>query len=288
MPGSNFQLQSDLIDFSLLKKYNDNFKYILVTIDVFSKVAFAVCLKTKSSKDMIQAFEKVLAHRKPFQKLQTDMGSEFLNKPFQRWLQQKHIEHFYTYNTDTKASIAERFIRTLKEKLWRFFTYTNTRRYVEVLPILVEAYNNTYHSSIKMAPNSVTSQNQEQVWHNLYEEQPPKTPKLKENDLVRISMVRMQFRKSYLPGWTEELFQIAKAFSGDPPYYQVKDLSGDILKGTFYEEELQQIFKNDNIFKIERIVKSRRRGKQRFFLVKWLGYPESANSWVKQQDLLPR
>ena len=78
------------------------------------------------------------------------------------------MEHFYTQNFDTKASIAERFIRTLKEKLWRYFTYTNNRRYVEVLPALVESYNNTYHRSIRRAPNSVNSENQEKVWLTLY------------------------------------------------------------------------------------------------------------------------
>ena len=148
VPGANFQMQADLIDFSLLKSYNDHYKYILVVIDVFSKKAFTAYLKTKSSSDMIQAFEQLMPEIGKFQKLQTDMGREFLNRPFQTWLKQHHVEHFYTQNFDTKASIAERFIRTLKEKLWRYFTYTNSRRYVEVLPALVESYNNTYHRSI--------------------------------------------------------------------------------------------------------------------------------------------
>ena len=168
VPGANFQMQADLIDFSLLKSYNDHYKYILVVIDVFSKKAFTAYLKTKTSSDMIQAFEQLMPEIGKFQKLQMDMGREFLNRPFQTWLKQHHVEHFYTQNFDTKASIAERFIRTLKEKLWRYFTYTNNRRYVEVLPALVESYNNTYHRSIRRAPNSVNSENQETVWLTLY------------------------------------------------------------------------------------------------------------------------
>ena len=156
-------MQADLIDFSLLKSYNDHYKCILVVIDVFSKKAFTAYLKNKTSLDMIQAFEQLMPEIGKFQKLQTDMGREFLNRPFQTWLKQHHVEHFYTQNFDTKASIAERFIRTLKEKLWRYFTYTNNRRYVEVLPALVESYNNTYHRSIRRAPNSVNSENQETV-----------------------------------------------------------------------------------------------------------------------------
>ena len=85
VPGANFQMQADLIDFSLLKSYNDHYKYILVVIDVFSKKAFTAYLKTKSSSDMIQVFEQLMPEIGKFQKLQTDMGREFLNRPFQTW-----------------------------------------------------------------------------------------------------------------------------------------------------------------------------------------------------------
>ena len=119
VPGAHFQMQADLVDFSLLKLYNDNYKYILVVVDVFSKKAFIAYLKTKSSSDMIEAFERVMSKTDKFQKLQTDMGREFLNRPFQSWLKQHRIEHFHTPNFDTTATIAERFIRTLKERLWR-------------------------------------------------------------------------------------------------------------------------------------------------------------------------
>ena len=254
VPGPKFQIQSDLIDFSSLKKYNDGNKYILVAIDVFSKVAYIAYLKTKSGKDVIAAFKTILPKIGHFQKLQTDQGTEFLNQHFQNWLKEQNIKHFYTHNLETKASVAERFIRTLKEKLWRFFTYTNSRRYVEVLPTLVEAYNNSYHRSIKRSPNSVNSKNQELVWQSLYGEARPASPKMKVNDIVRLSMTRMQFRKGYLPGWTVELFQIAEAFSGDPPFYKIKDLRGEVLEGTFYQEELQKVYKNDDVFQIERIM----------------------------------
>ena len=100
-------MQADLIDFSLLKSYNDHYKYILVVIDVFSKKAFTAYLKTKSSSDMIQAFDQLMPEIGKFQKLQTDMGREFLNRPFQTWLKQHQVERFYMYtqNFDTKASI---------------------------------------------------------------------------------------------------------------------------------------------------------------------------------------
>ena len=107
VPGAHFQMQANLIGFSLLKLYNDCYKYILVVIDVFSKKVFTAYLKTKSSSDMIQAFKQLMPEIDKFQKLQTDMGREFLNRPFQTWLEPCHIKHFHTQNFDTKASIAE-------------------------------------------------------------------------------------------------------------------------------------------------------------------------------------
>ena len=130
------------------------------------------------------------------------MGREFLSRPFQSWLKQHCIEHFHTQNFETKATIAERFILTLKERLWRYFTYTNTRRYVEVLPALVESYNSTYRRAIRRAPNSVNTENQEAVWLTLYADPELRKPKLKVRDQVRLPMTRMRFCKGYLPEWT--------------------------------------------------------------------------------------
>ena len=199
VPSARFQMQADLVDFSLLKSYNDNYKYILVVVDVFLKKVFTAYLKSKSSSDMIEAFERVMPEIGKFFKLQTDMGHEFLNYPFQTWLKQCHIDHFHKQNVDTKATIAECFICTLKERLWRYFTHTNSQRYVEFLPALVESYNNTHHQSIERFPNLVNAENQESVWLTLYADPELRKPKLKVGDQVHLSMSRMHFRKGYLP-----------------------------------------------------------------------------------------
>ena len=285
VPGPNFQMQADLIDFSALKNYNDGFKYILVVIDVFSKVAAVAFLKNKTSSEMIAAFQSLLPKLGSFSKLQTDAGKEFLNKPFQLWLKKQNISHFYTLNFEIKAAIVKRVIRTLKDKLWRYFSHTNTRRYVETLPLIVSAYNNTYHSSIKRSPNSVTQQNVEQVWQTLYADQPEKVAKFELDDFVRLSMTKMKFRKGYLPSWTDELFQIAKVIHGSPVLYKIKDLQGELLQGRFYEQELQKINKTDNLFRIEAILKRQRKGKHTEYFIKWQGYPDTFNSWVREEDL---
>ena len=130
-----------------------------------------------------------------------------------------------------------------------------------MLPALVESYNNTYHRSIRRAPNSVNSENQETVWLTLYADPELRKPKLKVGDQVRLSMTRMRFRKGYLPGWTDELFQVAQVFRDNPPYYKIKDLQDEWLEGTFYEEELQKIYKKDDVFRIEHILQQRKRKK---------------------------
>jgi len=201
-------------------------------------------------------------------------------------LKKHNIHYFNTENYDTKACIAERFIRTLKERLWRYFTYTDTRRYVDIIHDLVYSYNHSYHRSIKCKPVQVCAENQEEVWQNLYGDLTVRQPKLFEGDLVRLSVLRRPFRKGYLPRWTLELFRISKALAGDPPFYKIEDLGGEILQGTFYEEELQKVHKNDNVFRIESILKRRKRGKQLKYFVKWFGYPSKFNSWVSAKDFV--
>ena len=99
-------------------------------------------------------------------------------------------------------------------------------------------------------------------------------------------MMRRRFEKSYYQGWTEEEFEIAKAFTDDPPYYKIKDLKGTVLEGTFYEQKVQKVVKIDNIYKIESILKKLKHKKHQEYFVKWLGYPDSFNSWIHERDLV--
>ena len=116
---------------------------------------------------MIKALQSVLEKTGHFTKLQTDRGNEFLDRSFKTWLKKQNIELFHSHNYDTKAAIDERFIRTLKDKLWRYFPHTNSRNYVDVLPKLLHSYNHTYHISIKRTPASANAENQEEVWLTL-------------------------------------------------------------------------------------------------------------------------
>ena len=92
--------------------------------------------------------------------------------------------------------------------------------------------------------------------------------------------------KSYYQGWTEKEFEIFEAFTDNPIYYKIKDLRSSILEGTFYEHELPKVVKNYNFYIIEFIIKKRKCKKHQEYFVKWLGYPDSFNSWIRERDLV--
>ena len=164
--GKNHQFQADLIDLRALRNKNDGVSYLLTCIDVFSKYAYVIPLKRKTGRSLVKAFETIFKTGEVPLRLQTDKGTEFRNRLFQTFLKKHNVHFFVSQNDDIKAAIVERFNRTLKERMWRYFTKHNTKRYVDILPNLVKSYNKTYHRSIKLAPAQVTSANQEVVWQN--------------------------------------------------------------------------------------------------------------------------
>ena len=195
--GIDHQWQADLVDMRSLSRVNANYNYLLTCIDILSKYAWAVPLKNKTGSALIDGFKTILnSGRKP-RTLQTDKGTEFLNGQFQSFLKKRNIKFFTTQN-ETKASVVERFNRTLKTKMYKYFTATNSRAYLKVLPKLLSAYNHAFHRSIKAAPTSVNNQNAETIWKNLYNTSPSvKATKFKFDvgDTVRISMTTRPFRK---------------------------------------------------------------------------------------------
>ena len=239
--GIDEQFQADLADVQTLSRYNKGYKYLLTCIDIFSKYAWVVSLKTKQGQELVKAFQTILASGRKPSKLQTDQGTEFLNCVFQKFLRENSIE-FFTVKSELKATVVERFNRTFKNKMYKYFTAKNTLTYIDVLPQLVRSYNNTYHRSIKMKPSQVIKANEANVWNTLYGSDVQKRVRFKfqVGDRVRISKVKRMFKKSYLPNYTEELFTIYKRFARQVPVYKLKDDAGEILDGTFYEPEIQK------------------------------------------------
>jgi len=278
--GINDLWQADLVDLSSLAGQNDSNRYLLTCIDVFSKYARVEPLKNKTGSSLTQAFGKMIADQQ-CNFLQTDKGSEFLNSSFQKLLKDRQIKHYTSENDDIKAAVVERFNRTLKGTMWRYLTHKSTGKYIDVLPYLVSSYNNTYHRTIKMAPSEVSVQNEDIVRSRLY--QPKKLPikwKYKVGQTVRIKQSKRTFKKGYEPAWTEELFTISSLYPSDPPTYILKDFLGETIKGKFYEAEIQPVVKTDDIFIVDRVLKTRKRGRKTEYFVSWRNYPKKFNSWV--------
>ena len=135
-----------------------------------------------------------------------------------------------------------------------------------------------------MAPSEVDSKTMGLVWYRLYIDPPVKykKPKFRVGDMVRISKARRAFKKGYLPQWTEEIFTVSEIQLTRPVTYLLSDWNGEKLKGSFNEQELQKVTKSDDIYRIEKVLKEE---KNRIY-VKWLGYPDSFNSWVAKKDVV--
>ena len=145
----------DLADMQSLSKKNKGIKYLLCAIDLFSKYAFVVPLKDKKGISIVNAFNKIIKqyNKKP-NKIWVDQKGEFYNHNFKKWLSDNDIIMYSTYN-EGKSVVAERFIRTLKNKLYKHMTATGKNVYYDVLDDIVNAYNNTKHNTIKMKPKDV-------------------------------------------------------------------------------------------------------------------------------------
>lgn len=286
--------EADLADLRALKTYNDQYTYLLVVINVLSKYAWVEPIHNKTGKCVAEGLERILQRNNDRDPLyfQTDKGKEFVGREVQQLLKKRNIIYRTVRDPDVKAAVAERFIRTLKERIWRYFTHLHTRRYIDVLDNIVQSYNNSWHSAIKMTPSSVNMHNAARARENLehrYHIKHPHHHKYNVQDLVRVSRARTAFRKAYEGGWTLEIFRIIKVdTSRQPPVYTLEDLAGDKIDGFFYEQQLSRVRKDltGNTFEIDQVLHSRGRGKRKEYFVSWQGYPEKFNSWVPAKDLI--
>ena len=173
-----------------------------------------------------------MSNRKP-NKIWVDKGIKFYNSSFKKWLKDNCIE-MYSTNNDGISVIAERFIRTLKNKIYKYMTSISKNVYIDKLDDIVKKYNNTYHISIKMKPVDV----KDNTYIGFKKEVNDKNPKFKVGDHVRISKYKNIFAKVYVPNWSEEILIIKKIKNTVPWAYVLNDLHGEEIIGTFYENEL--------------------------------------------------
>lgn len=286
LKGINDLHQADLVEMIPYSNENNGYKYILTVINCFTKVADAYPLKDKSAKSVTEAMRKYLKKNKTTIKhLQTDMGKEFYNSLFQKLIKEYDINHYSTYS-EMKAAIVERFNRTLKSQMFKMFSKRGTFQWVEILPKLINTYNNKYHRTIGMKPNQVNKLNEKLVSERIKKQTLPKLEKRLPQkfligDQVRISKTRHIFSKKYFPNWSNEVFTIYRVQPTVPETYLLKDKSGEILHGSFYGHELLKSSAGD-VYLIEKVLKQ----KGNKVLVRWVGFDKSSDSWINKKDIL--
>ena len=265
----------DLADMQLLSKFNKGFRFLLCVIDIFSKYAWVIPLKVKKVVSIVNAFKQILKEfsRKP-NKIWVDKGSEFYNNYLKKWLRDNNIE-MYSANNEGKSVIAERFIKTIKNKIYKYMTSISKTADIDKLDDIVKKCSNTHHKSIKMKPVDV----KDNIYIDFKKEVNDKDPKFKISDHVRISKYKSIFAKGYMPNWSEEIFIISKIKNTVPWTYVLNDLNGKEIIGTFYEKELQAT--NQQEFRVEKVPK--KKGHKSY--VKWNGYDNSFNSWIDKNDI---
>ena len=268
---------ADLIDMQTLSKQNKGYKYILMVEDIFSKYGWAIPLKTKTGIAVRDALRQIFKHHVP-KKLWTDAGSEFYNNEVKALLK-KHDITLYSTENEEKCSVVERWNRTIKTKLWKYFTANHTHKYIDVLDALIKKYNNTVNRAIGMTPTEARKpSNHGAVFRHLYFKKMAKLgekkPKFQVGDKVRLGVKKDLFEKSYVINWSDRIYTIKRVFATRPITYKVEDDKGVEHKGKFYEQDLQKTKVDE--FRIQKVLKK----KKNSALVRWVDYDSSYDSWI--------
>lgn len=286
-------LAMDLMDMQEWSKHNNGEKYIFSIIDVYSKYGWLIPLPDKQAKTIVDALKGVLNSINGMVKMiWCDNGSEFYNKQMDVFLKRNDMTRYSTYG-EHKCVVAERFNRTIKNWLWKYFTAKQTRNWVDTLDDLAQYYNKQKHRSIGMKPDdAIKPENSKKVFQNLYgkyytdilsDETEPK-PKFAVGDLVRISRVKETFEHGYLDNWSRAVYKVSKVLETYPITYQLKEYNGKEIEGSFYEQELQKT-KEPDFYEVESVLKNRKKNGRTQYLVKYLGWDKKYNAWVDENDL---
>ena len=266
----------NLADMQLLSKFNKGFRFLLCVIDIFSKYAWVIPLKDKKGISIVNVFQIISKESKrKTNKIWVNKGSEFYHNSFKKWLKDNDIE-MYSTNNEGKSVVTERFIRTLKNKLYKYMTSISKNAYIDKLDDIVKQYNKTYHTSIKMKPVDV----KDNTYIGFKKEVNDKNHKFKVGVQVRISKYKNIFAKGYMPNWSEEIFIFKKIENTVPWTYVINDLNEEEIIGIFYENELQKA--NQKEFRTEKVLK--KKGDKLY--VKWKDYDNSFNSWIDKKDIV--
>lgn len=284
--------EADLMDFGNIARYNDNMRFVLTIIDVFSKHIHMTPIPRKTSQYTATVLDELFTERRP-RLLKTDAGLEWRNHRIKGVMKRYNVRH--ATSTDVHhVPVVERLHLTFRNYLSRRLHHGNTLRFIDMIPEFIRAYHQRKHRSIGMAPAEVTADNQDardRAFNNLYKRElalPCGECKFNSGDRVRVSLSKSSpmAKASDEPKWSEALYTVAACKrSVRIPMYSLVDSDNQPLDGWFYAEELQKATKSDDLYRIEKVLGRKRvRGREQL-LVQWSGHPPSAASFVPAENV---
>ena len=297
--GPRIILSCDLAEMGALQKENKGIRYLLVCVDVFSRYMFVEALQRKTGLSMVRALSKILEkpEARGYTRIFSDRGREFYNKEMRTFLGRKKMFVYSVYSQETKASVCERAIRTLKNKIYRYLTAYNTLHYLSIINDLVSAYNNTPHRGLQgKSPSEVHMLSHPKDWRAQFRLMYKKETKqrkaissdLEIGDLVRVvsSSRNQRFATGYTIQNTEEIFRISKInySTSGLDTYELEDWGGEPVKGIFYRHELIETAEPET-YNIEIIKKRRKRDGTLQYYVHWKSYPERFDEWINASEI---
>ena len=302
-------LNCDLLEYSELSAANKNYRYLLVCQDMFSRYVYTKFLKNKKGQSVASGLKNILEEtHHNYKYLQTDEGTDFYNSKVKKLLESYGIRHYHTFNRETKASLVERFLRTYQGVLYRMLTEKNTMEFLKHHRKIISSYNKRKHSGLKNKTpqyvhflqdrrkiNSITKDILNVKTKNMVDKRKSVKKKgintssrLKVGSHVRLvlaTVTQSKFARGYKQQNTQEIFRIHSVEKNTSPItYRLKDLSGETVKGAFYRQELVEVAKPE-FFLINSIIKSKKVGNKKQYLVSWVGYDDSFNSWIGGEDI---
>jgi len=294
------QFQMDLVDIQALAPYNDGIRYLLSVIDTFTRFAWVRLLKDKRGETVLEAFKSVLdsAKEKP-RIIVCDRGTEFQNKNFKQFCAENEI-YLYTPDSSIHAAYVERFNRSLQSLIYKYMTENETHRFIDrvsddgvltnVFAQLMNTYNNRKHRMIGTTP--CIAENDPEVHLSMreklfkyYDKIKPRKRIFNVGDTVRIAKQKGKFSRGYQEQSNQEIFRIYEIREKSKiPMYLLESYDGkEKIKGAFYDFELTKV--NNTEFRVEKVIKSRKRGDLTEHFVKWKGFNDSYNSWIQAGDI---